>query len=196
MPLMILFLIGLPILDIASLIEVGGFIGTGPTIALLFASVVAGSALMRLQGFSILRQAQETLAAGKPPAREMFDGACVIIGGLLLIFPGFVSDGLGLMLLFPLIRSGLWRWIDRSIQRSGRVAVWTITPDGNGPNGPATGPVIDGDYVRVNPSEEDGPSPQNSNEGDPRKAPTHRPPSPWKPADGTSGPEVVRSDDP
>ncbi len=139
-------LIGLPVLDIVSLIEVGRHIGVWPTLGLLVVAFFAGSVLMRSQGFAILRQAQTTLEEGGFPAREVFDGACVLVGALLLVFPGFVSDLIGVGLLIPPVRSLLRRSIGAQIRRSGRFAVWTV---GQGaPPGPGTeagGPVIDGE---------------------------------------------------
>ena len=92
---------------------------------LVVLAAVFGSALMRAQGFSLLSQAQETLAAGRFPAREVFDGLCVLIGGGLLMWPGFVSDVTGLLLLTPPVRAMMRRLIGAQVQRSGRFVLWT-----------------------------------------------------------------------
>jgi UPF0716 protein FxsA len=146
---------GIPILDIASLIEVGDRIGVWPTLGMVVAAFFAGSILMRSQGFAILAQAQATLQDGRFPAREVFDGACVLLGSMLLMFPGFVSDVIGVALLIPPLRALLRRLIGLQVRRSGRFAVWTVGAEGQPARGadgrpsPGSGPVIEGDYQSV-----------------------------------------------
>ena len=131
--LFLLILVGLPIVDIVSLIEVGDRIGVWPTVALVVLAAVAGSALMRAQGFALLGQAQETLAAGRFPARELFDGLCVLVGGALLMWPGFVSDLAGLLLLTPPFRAMMRRLIGAQMERSGRFVLWTANTSRTAP---------------------------------------------------------------
>ncbi len=141
--------LALPLLDIASLIAVGGRIGIGPTIAAVLLSGVAGGILMRAQGFTLFQQARATLEAGRFPAREVFDGACVLAGGALLMLPGFVSDALGLLLLTPPVRGLLRRLIGDAALRSGRFEVFTVGPDGTPRRAPGAGPTIEGEYHPV-----------------------------------------------
>lgn len=166
--LVVAFVIGLPVLDIASLIEVGDRIGLWPTLGAVVLAFMVGSILMRAQGFAILAQAQATLQDGRLPAREVFDGVCAIIGSMLLMFPGFVSDVIGMALLLPPVRALLRRVIGMNIRNSGRFAVWTVGPDTPGgstlhppgttppeTHGPETrrpetrGPIIDGECEPV-----------------------------------------------
>jgi UPF0716 protein FxsA len=155
--LVVAVIIGLPLLDIASLIQVGAWIGVWPALAAVIAAFLAGSLLMRTQGFVILQQAQVTLEEGRFPAREVFDGACVLFGSMLLMFLGFVSDAFGITLLLPPVRSLLRRLIGAQVRRSGRFAVWTLRPDtGTPPSAGRSGPLIDGEYQPVD--EPDDPS--------------------------------------
>ena len=85
-----------------------------------------GVMLVRAQGFAILTQARGTLNRGSFPAREVFDGAGVLIGGALLVLPGFASDLLGLILLAPPARALVRRLIIREVRRSGRFAASTV----------------------------------------------------------------------
>ena len=143
---------GLPVLDIATLVEVGRLIGAWPTTGLVLLSATIGVMLVRAQGFAILTQARATLSRGSFPAREVFDGACVLIGGALLALPGFASDLLGIFLLAPPARSLVRRVIARHIRRSGRFAIRPGEPQPA--RGPGAGPVIEGEFESVEPAAE------------------------------------------
>jgi UPF0716 protein FxsA len=99
--LLVLLFIVLPIAEIYVIIKVGEAIGVWPTIALLILDGFLGAALLRHQGRAAWRRFNEALAAGKVPAREVFDGAMVIVGGAFLLAPGFITDVIGLLLLLP-----------------------------------------------------------------------------------------------
>jgi UPF0716 protein FxsA len=103
--LLVLIFIVVPIAELAVLIEVGQAIGVGWTIALLIADAILGSMLARSQGRVTWRRFNAALQAGRPPAREVLDGALVILGGALLVTPGFITDILGLALLLPPTRA-------------------------------------------------------------------------------------------
>jgi UPF0716 protein FxsA len=108
MLLLILLFIVVPVAEIYVIIQVGEAIGALWTIALLVADSILGSMLMRSQGRSAWRRFNQAIAAGRPPAREAFDGALVIVGGAFLLAPGFITDVLGASLLAPPTRA-LWR---------------------------------------------------------------------------------------
>lgn len=103
------------LLELVVLIEVGEAIGTLATIVLVVAGVVGGSAFVKRGGIGALRRAQESVAAGETPAGALFDGACLVLAGLLFIFPGLVSDALALPLLFPPVRRWLLAWLGRRL---------------------------------------------------------------------------------
>jgi UPF0716 protein FxsA len=100
---LVLFLVFIvvPIIEIYVLIQVGGLIGVWPTVALLIADSILGTMLLRSQGRTAWARFNKALSERRPPAVEVFDGAMIILGGALLLTPGFVTDILGLALLIP-----------------------------------------------------------------------------------------------
>lgn len=117
---MTLLLVGIfivvPIAEIYVIVKVGEAIGVLPTIALLILDSFLGAALLRSQGRLAWGRFNEALAQGRIPAREVFDGAMVILGGAFLITPGFISDVVGLLLLIPPSRTifrGIVAWMAR-----------------------------------------------------------------------------------
>ncbi len=98
--LAILFLV-VPIVEIYLLIQVGQVIGAGWTIFLVVATAVIGVALLRIQGLSTLRRAQQKLNHNELPARELLEGMGLLVAGALLLTPGFFTDAIGFLLLFP-----------------------------------------------------------------------------------------------
>lgn len=107
-----LFLI-VPIFEIYLLIQVGGLIGVLPTIALVVFTAVVGAWLLRSQGFATLARVQATLARGEIPAIELLEGAMLLIGGALLLTPGFFTDAIGFICLIPVLRRGVISWAIR-----------------------------------------------------------------------------------
>ena len=114
---LVLIFIVLPIAELFVIIQVGEAIGVWLTIAILIADSVLGSMLLRSQGRAAWRRFNEALAAGRPPAREVLDGGLVIFGGAFLITPGFITDVLGLLLLFPPTRTLFRRLLVRRYAR-------------------------------------------------------------------------------
>lgn len=163
MPLIVLaLLIGVPILEIALFIEVGDAIGLWPTIGIVIVTAIVGTTVMRQQGMAVLASAQRELAEDRLPVRELFDGACLLVGGALLLTPGFFTDALGLALLIPPARAVLGRAVMALLRRSRNVS-FTVYGAGRGPAGPAGprgpggGPVIDGDEFGVRRDDDDDP---------------------------------------
>lgn len=139
MPVLIFLFLVLPILELWVIIEVGGAIGVLPTLALLFLDGFIGAALARTQGAAVWRRFNKALAEGRMPGREVFDGAAVIMGGSMLIAPGFLTDILGISLLAPPTRALLRRFLMRFVKRRGgapvRVAGWTYARTGGSRGG-------------------------------------------------------------
>jgi len=102
---LVLLFIVVPIVELYVIIQVGQAIGAPLTIALLVLDSILGSMLMRSQGRAAWQRFQLALAEGRPPAREVLDGALVIFGGAFLLTPGFVTDILGAVLLLPPTRA-------------------------------------------------------------------------------------------
>ena len=108
-PVLLLVMIGVPIAEIATLIEVGGYLGLVPTIGIVTLTAFIGTALLRWQGLAILYSAHECLRQNRFPVDEMFDGLCLILAGILLLAPGFITDIAGLLLFAPTLRVMLRR---------------------------------------------------------------------------------------
>ncbi|ANA40986.1 MULTISPECIES: FxsA family protein [Geobacter] len=110
-----------PIIELYLLIRVGKLIGALPTVALLLVVSLAGAWLVRSQGFVILRRIQDELALGRLPAAGLLDGALVLLGGLLLLTPGFFSDVVGLFFIVPptraVIKQFLGLWLQNRLAR-------------------------------------------------------------------------------
>jgi UPF0716 protein FxsA len=135
-PLFLLLFVGIPLVELYLLIEVGSEIGAIPTIALSIFTAILGSLLVRLQGFSVLLRVRTLMARGETPALEVLNGALLLIAGLMLLLPGFLTDSLGFLLLIPPLRKAL---ILRFVR---------LVPDGSAPtDGPAPR-VIEGEFRR------------------------------------------------
>jgi len=109
--LLTLLLIGLPLAEIAAFIQVGQWLGLGPTLALVLLAGVAGILLIRHQSLATLGAVRAALARNQVPAAELADAACVLIAGFLLILPGFISDIVAILLLVRPLRRAIFRWI-------------------------------------------------------------------------------------
>src|ERR671934_1573043 len=107
--LVVLLFILVPIAEIYVIIKVGQAIGALWTILLLIADSIIGARLLSWQGRRAWRRFQEALAAGRVPHREVLDGVLIIVGGALLLTPGFITDVFGLALLLPPTRAVLRR---------------------------------------------------------------------------------------
>lgn len=103
--LLIALFIVVPIAELYVIIQVGELIGLWPTLFLLFADAVLGSLLLKHQGRGAWRRFNEALAARRFPAREAADGALIVLGGALLLAPGFITDVFGIFLLIPPTRA-------------------------------------------------------------------------------------------
>jgi UPF0716 protein FxsA len=105
MPLIVvLALLVVPIAEIYVIVQVGQEIGAGWTILLLIADAVLGSWLIRREGRRAWLALRQKVNEGGLPAKELADGALILIGGTLLLTPGFLTDILGFFLVLPLTR--------------------------------------------------------------------------------------------
>ena len=112
MPLVLLVLfIVVPLAELYVIIQIGQQIGVIPTLLLLVADSIIGTLLLRSQGRNAWLRFNEATAAGRIPAREVADGALIILGGALLLTPGFLTDIFGLVLLIPPTRAAVRRTI-------------------------------------------------------------------------------------
>jgi UPF0716 protein FxsA len=134
MPLLLIVLfIVVPIAELYVIIKVGELIGVLPTLALLLADALLGSWLLKHQGRGAWRRFNEALAARRFPGREVADGVLIVIGGTLLLTPGFITDVAGVFLLIPPTRA-----IARRLLK--RLAIGRFAVVGVGGPGPFTRP--------------------------------------------------------
>lgn len=120
-----------PIIELALLIWIGGYIGWLETIGLVLLTGFVGAALARSEGLRTLRQIQNEVAEGRMPAESMVQGAMILIAGALLVTPGVLTDAFGLCVLISPLRRGLARLVIRSLR--GRIQITHIGPDGPRP---------------------------------------------------------------
>lgn len=99
--LLVLLLVGMPLLELYVLVQVGQVIGAGWTILLLLLASVVGGWLIRREGMRAWRSLTEALSSRRAPTRELADGALIVFAGALMLSPGFVTDLFGLVLLLP-----------------------------------------------------------------------------------------------
>jgi len=105
-PIQIIFLIivTIPFIEIYLLLQVGGIVGIFPTILLVVTTAIVGAGLLRQQGMATWVRLQENLARGELPAYEMVEGPILLVGGALLLTPGFFTDAIGFACLIPSMR--------------------------------------------------------------------------------------------
>jgi UPF0716 protein FxsA len=114
LPLFALLLLGFPLLELYLLIKVGTLIGALPTVMLVVGTAVLGLVLLRRQGLQNYRRMQQCTARGEVPALEMMESMVMLVGGVMLLVPGLISDVVGLLCLFPPVRRAIVRrWLRR-----------------------------------------------------------------------------------
>lgn len=138
MVLLVFFLT--PIVEMYLLIEVGGQIGSLPTIGLVMLTAVIGVALLKTQGLATLTRGMGRMQRGEVPIGEMAEGILLAVSGALLLTPGFVTDGVGFLLLWPPTRVIVARWMLSRV-----TVVMPNRPDGPAKPQPET---IEGDFER------------------------------------------------
>ncbi|CAN5661335.1 hypothetical protein BH23GEM11_BH23GEM11_11670 [soil metagenome] len=124
-----------PLLELALLVWVGQWIGVVPTVGIVAATGLLGAWLARKQGLRTLTELQVRAARGEIPAQAMLDAGSILVGGLLLLTPGILSDLLGFSLLLPPTRHVLQRWAKERMARGIRSGTMKFTYMGMGPPG-------------------------------------------------------------
>ena len=113
----ILFIIGIPIVEIYLLIKVGGIIGAFNTIFLIFFTAITGVYFARLEGLNAVRSGFSQLVKNELPIYEIISGAALAFAALLLIIPGFLTDLVGFLLIVPVTRKFFIRSISSKFNR-------------------------------------------------------------------------------
>ncbi|MGH2746354.1 MAG: FxsA family protein [Actinomycetota bacterium] len=140
-----------PLAELWVIVQVAQGIGVLNAIGLLLLVSVAGAWLLKQQGMATWRRLQATLQRGEMPTGEVTDGAMILLGGALLLTPGFITDVVGLVLLVPVTRTALKggmrkllaRWAQRRSRERGVYSATVLRverDEGNGPTRPSEGP--------------------------------------------------------
>lgn len=139
--LLLLFVL-VPLVELYFLIRIGAEIGAFPTIFLTVFTALLGAWMVRRQGFTTLMRVRRSMELGEVPALELMEGTILLICGLLLLLPGFVTDAVGFALLVPPLR----RWLLRTaLQRTGVMRAAGSTPPSRMQHPHR---IIEGDYRR------------------------------------------------
>ena len=144
-------LLVVPTVEIAAIIGVGKVIGAWPTVLLLLLESALGAWLVRREGGRAWRALDEALRTGRMPSRQLADAALVLVGGTLLLTPGFVTDVAGFFCILPFTRPIARRLLEAAVARrllaSPVVRAATGGRPGQGSGGPARPDVVTGEVV-------------------------------------------------
>ena len=162
MPYFLILFIAIPIIEIALLLRVGEIVGWAPTLLIVITTAIIGSAMLRQQGLATINTARQRLNAGEMPAQQLLEGMLIMIGGVLLLTPGFVTDTFGFVCLVPPTR----QWLAGKVSARAVVGFSGAAAPGAAQNphqradagrenvgqsgrGNAAGDIIDGDFKRL-----------------------------------------------
>ena len=139
---LVLAFVVVPLAEIYVLIQVGQVIGAWWTILLLVLDSLIGTWLIKREGGRAWAALRTALASGRMPARELSDAALILVGGTLMLSPGFVTDAFGILLILPFTRPAARRMLTKVVSR--RLLAGYTTRPGPGPGGPVVrGEVVD-----------------------------------------------------
>jgi UPF0716 protein FxsA len=146
-----------PILEIMLFIQMGSLLGFWPTIGCILLTAFIGTALLRQQGLSVMNTARAEMQTGQMPIGHVFDGACLLVAGILLLTPGFFTDTIGFALLIPSVRTALGQYLKNRVHVSATFSAAEAhsTYHHGQPQGSQQGDdiIIEGEYKDVTPSE-------------------------------------------
>ncbi len=152
--ILFLFFIIVPIIEIAVIVQVGALLGTWTTVAIVILTAWFGAKKVREQGLATLASVQNKLAQGEMPSDEIITGVMLLIAGVLLLTPGFVTDAFGLALLFQPVRTMLIHRVKKHLNVQHYHSTQVFTPDDfidNSPNLRGSNhdkSTIEGDFER------------------------------------------------
>ena len=159
--ILLLLFIAVPLIEIALFIQVGSLLGLWPTLGIVVLTAILGTALVRQQGFAVLRQVQGSFNELRDPTEPLAHGAMILFSGALLLTPGFFTDALGFALLVPGFRSLAFAYLRKRIKvsrvhMSGGFEARRPPQDGSHPRPGSPDDVIEADYTDLDKPE--GPS--------------------------------------
>ena len=112
-----LFFSLIPVVEIAILIEIGSYIGVTKTIIIVILTAIIGAYLVRREGITVILKLRQKIQEGKMPAEELFDGVMILVAGAFLLTPGFATDVVGFLLVFPSSRRIIKKVVRQYIER-------------------------------------------------------------------------------
>lgn len=145
MGLFLLF-VAVPLIEIALFIKLGGFLGLWNTLAIVVATAFLGTWLVRTQGVAAMNQVRGSFSEMRDPTEPLANGAMILFAGALLLTPGFFTDAVGFLLLFPPFRAAAFKYA------KSRIKVQSFTEGTRPPHrqNPSSN-VIDGEYTEISP---------------------------------------------
>ena len=136
--IVLLFFLIVPFVEIYLLLKIGSVVGVAPTVALVVFTAVLGAWMLRQQGFATLQRFKNSLDRGVIPAQEMIEGPILLVGGALLLTPGFFTDIVGFACLIPATRGKIAAFIIEKYMLTSEAQAQRKSPsDGN---------VIEGEF--------------------------------------------------
>tara|TARA_B100000941_G_C28176528_1_gene384911 strand:- start:185 stop:583 length:399 start_codon:yes stop_codon:yes gene_type:complete len=117
---LVFFLIGIPIIEIYLFIKIGSKIGAISTILLILSTAFIGLVYVRYEGFNTLKSAMGQLIKNEIPLFEIISGAALVIGAFLLLLPGFLTDALGFLLIFPITRKIIFKRVSSKYKENNK----------------------------------------------------------------------------
>ena len=117
---LVFFLIGIPIIEIYLFIKIGSKIGAISTILLILSTAFIGLVYVRYEGFNTLKSAMGQLIKNEIPLFEIISGAALVIGAFLLLLPGFLTDALGFLLIFPITRKIIFKRVSSKYKKKNK----------------------------------------------------------------------------
>lgn len=166
-----------PIAEIATFIQVGNVIGLWPTLGIILLTAVLGTGLLRYQGLATLNQAQTALNEGELPLTSVIHGVFLLVAGLLLLTPGFITDGIGFLLFVPPLRLLIASWAIEKFKNSKNIHVQSSGPGRGYAASRSSSPVIEGEFTVADENDE-----KANDTSDRLKPPKNNPDpdSPWR----------------
>ncbi|WP_342607714.1 FxsA family protein [Vibrio tritonius] len=147
-PIILLLFIAVPIVEISLFIQVGHVLGVWPTIGLVLLTAFVGASLVRSQGIQTLMSVQQRLQQGELPAQQIFEGVVLVVAGLLLLTPGFLTDCTGMILLLPVPRAKVARYLMSKMTLTTMGGSFHSSQDGPFDHSSQDGRTFDGEFER------------------------------------------------
>lgn len=136
--------------EIGLFIQVGGWLGLWPTMAIVLLTAMAGSVLVRSQGAQVIAQLRTSFDDLRDPTEPLAHAAMILFSGLLLLTPGFFTDFIGFMLLIPAVRKRVLRYVKK------RINIQTLQTGRR--SGPPDETIVEGTYIAEEGDRPPGPS--------------------------------------